>query len=69
MSFFKASGICAGLSAVSFLGAIVRGDFMCASNITALLLAAFFLFALAAIVSIIGGFISHIRQRHTAIPD
>jgi hypothetical protein len=55
MTLRKMSVILAGPSALSRLWAIVRGDFMCASDLTGCLLAAFFLFGLAAIICLIVG--------------
>jgi len=66
MSALKISAICATTSIISFLGAIIRGDFMCASSFTACLLLAFFTFGLAALIFVIVGVFR--RTRANSVP-
>jgi hypothetical protein len=55
MTVLKLSGIFAAVSVLSYLWAVMRGDFMCASNFTACLIFAFCVFGLVAMVLLIIG--------------
>ena len=57
MSLFRISGFCAIGAALSYGAAILRGDFMCASTLTAIFIGLFALSGLFAIAFLIAGFI------------
>jgi hypothetical protein len=64
MNPLKTSAACAGVAALSYLWAILRGDFMCASNFTGMLIVSLLAFGLAAIIFLVVG----IAQRARRIP-
>jgi hypothetical protein len=66
MTLLKTSAICASVSVLCYLGAVVRGDMMCPGDFSACLIGAFFLLGLAAIVCLILGLV---RRRHKPIPN
>jgi hypothetical protein len=59
---FKLSKICLAASVLSWIGVVWRGDLMCASTATTLLVLAFLAFGLAAVVLFIMGIIQENRR-------
>ena len=66
MTLLKTSAICASVSVLSYLWAIICGDYACPSNFSALLIGTFFLFGLASVVCLILGLV---RRKHKTIPN
>jgi hypothetical protein len=66
MSALKVAGICALVSVLSLVGALIRGDLMCASTFTGWLMLISCLSGFATIVSFIASvFIGVIRNRRS----
>ena len=55
------SAWCSGASVISYLVALLRGDLLCAGEITAIFIGCFFLFGLAAVVLLIVGIVRRLR--------
>lgn len=64
MTALRMSAWCAGASVLSYLVALLRGDLVCAGEITATLIGCFFLFGLAAIVLLIIGIVRRLRTTY-----
>jgi uncharacterized membrane protein len=62
MTLLKTSAICASVSVLCYLCVVVRGDIMCAGDVSACLIGAFFLLGLAAIVCLILGLVRRRRK-------
>jgi len=65
---FKFAGWCAGLSATCYAFAMLRGDLICASDLTGALIGGFFLLGLTAIGFLVIGFVQKLRRKPVSEP-
>jgi hypothetical protein len=68
MRHFSIAGWCAGTSALCYAFAMLRGDLICAGDLTGALIGGFFLFAIAAVVFLVIGFVQKMRRRPSSEP-